>query len=206
VKLLVRVILLALLAVGALATPANATPDKKLGTMLGQLWTDTIEVPKPDNVFGGGGDAAECNTVSLRGTLAPFGGTDPVCTVKPGTKIFVVGYSVECSTFNGDHNGFGTTATELRKCARAMDNQTAPAVTLDGRPFRLTEVETGVLSLNVPRNNIFLPDPRRTGRSVAHGWVALLHPLTPGRHTIVINHGHDPDPIGTTTILVKPGA
>jgi len=38
--------------------------------------------------------------------------------------------------------------------------------------------------------------------SVAHGWVALLHPLTPGTHFIVIG-GNVPE--NTTTIKVTPG-
>jgi len=42
-----------------------------------------------------------------------------------------------------------------------------------------------------------------TGLSVAHGWVTLLNPLTPGTHTIVIIGGHVPTV--TTTIVVKPG-
>jgi hypothetical protein len=39
------------------------------------------------------------------------------------------------------------------------------------------------------------------GLSVGHGWVTLLHPLTPGTHTIVITG----DATITTTIVVKPG-
>jgi hypothetical protein len=35
---------------------------------------------------------------------------------------------------------------------------------------------------------------------VAHGWVTLLHPLTPGTHTIVINT--EANPTITTTIVV----
>jgi hypothetical protein len=42
-----------------------------------------------------------------------------------------------------------------------------------------------------------------TGLSVAHGWVTLLNPLTPGTHTIVIIGGLVPTV--TTTIVVKPG-
>ncbi|MGG7378591.1 hypothetical protein ACQ7B2_07440, partial [Escherichia coli] len=40
---LVRIILLALLGVGALATPAGATPGSKPGNTLGRLWTTALE-------------------------------------------------------------------------------------------------------------------------------------------------------------------
>jgi len=42
-----------------------------------------------------------------------------------------------------------------------------------------------------------------TGLSVAHGWVTLLNPLTPGTRTIVIIGGLVPTV--TTTIVVKSG-
>jgi hypothetical protein len=209
-KLLARVILLALLGVGALATPAGAVPHKDLGNALGQLWTDTLQTPSPVNPLGDGGNAAACYR-GLSGTLSAFGGTDPGCTVKPGTKIFVIGFTWECSTFDNDHPGYGATESELRKCARAMDNQTAPLVTLDRRPISLTEVETGLLPITLPDVNLF-GEPSAdgsdslTGYSVGHGWVALLHPMTPGTHEIVSYHGHLPHPVTHTTIVVRPGA
>ena len=44
-----------------------------------------------------------------------------------------------------------------------------------------------------------------TAQSVAHGWVALLHPLTPGTHKIEIDTDDAPPPTFTTTIVVDPG-
>ena len=124
-----------------------------------------------------------------------------MCTVKPGTKIFVVGFSWECSTFNGDHFDYGVSEGQLRACARAHDVPTAPPVTVDGRAISLNEVETAKLPIALPENNIFLPDPHRTGYSVAHGWVALLNPMTPGRHEIVIVSGVQP--VSHTSIVVQ---
>jgi len=50
-------------------------------------------------------------------------------------------------------------------------------------------------------NGVDAPDtPGGPGLSAAHGWVALLNPLPPGEHKIVVN-----DPIYgtvTTTIIV----
>jgi len=78
----------------------------------------------------------------------------------------------------------------------------------DGKPLPLTEVNVPQLNIQLPDDNVFdvlngvdAPDtPRGPGLSAAHGWVALLNPLPPGEHKIVIN-----DPIYgtvTTTIIV----
>jgi hypothetical protein len=66
----------------------------------------------------------------------------------------------------------------------------------------VTEVETGLLRFDLPEGNVFRLEPQQA-LSVAHGWVALLHPLTPGTHKITIqNEGTAPI---TTTIIVRPG-
>jgi hypothetical protein len=104
-----------------------------------------------------------------------------------------VGSSVECSTFEG------TTEAELRECARETDVQAAPTVTLDGRSVPIAEAETPLLNIVLPADNLFGLPAGTSGLSVGHGWVALLHPLPPGTHTIVI------DSTITTTIVVTPG-
>jgi hypothetical protein len=81
-------------------------------------------------------------------------------------------------------------------------------LTLDGKDVPLTEVQTPALKIDLPADNI-LGAPMGQYLSVADGLVALLHPLTPGEHTIVIvnNDPDNPDdPITTTTtIVVTPG-
>jgi hypothetical protein len=179
----------------AAAPSTSAVPAKKLDDTLGALWTTVLETPSAQNPFGTGGSAFAC--LDLGGTAAPFapGGVDS-CTVKPGTRIFVAASSFECSTFEGN----GTTEPELRECARQSDVQVAPTVTLDGRSVTVAEVETRLLNIVLPADNIFGQPAGTQGRSVGHGWVALLHPLTPGTHTIVIDGGAI-----TTTIVVQPG-
>ena len=82
-----------------------------------------------------------------------------------------------------------------------MDVQVAPIVTVDGKSVPVTEVETSLLNIVLPAGNIFGQPAGTQGLSVAHGWVTLLHPLTPGTHTIVIeNHK---SPTITTTIVVR---
>ena len=188
-------LLATVLSVGA--APAGAAPGTKLDATLAALWTTVLETPSPQNSFGTGGQAYAC--WRLGRTVAPF---DPVgaksCTVKPGTMIFLVGYSFECSTFE-EH---GDTDAELRACARE-NSATKPTITLDGRPVRVSEAETPLLRITLPEDNVFgLPAGDR-GLSVGHGWVVLLHPLRPGTHTAVIRTG-TLDPV-TTRIVVRPG-
>ena len=186
------------------APTAGAVPVKKLDNNLEQLWTKVFLTPSAQNPFGAGGVSAETACFDLGGTVAPFAplpGFRGTCTVKPGTKIFVVASSVECSTFEGDTPPQPPSATEeqLRTCARTNDLPAAPTVTVDGKPMLATEAQTPLMNITLPPENIFgLEPPKTTGLSVAHGWVTLLHPLTPGTHTIAL-------PTITTTIEVKPG-
>jgi hypothetical protein len=110
-----------------------------------------------------------------------------------------VASSFECSTFEGN----GTTDAELRACAKQNDVQTAPSVTVDGQPVPVTEVETQLLNIVLPADNIFGLPAGTTGLSVGHGWVAHLDPLTPGTHTIA---GSGPTFTFTTTIIVASGS
>jgi hypothetical protein len=173
--------------------PASATASKNSASNLAELWTAVLQTPSAQNSFGSGGDDFAC--WDLGGTVAPFAPTGvESCTVKPGTKIFVLGNSVECSTFEGN----GSTEAELRNCARETDLPDAPGVTLDGNPLTVIEAETPLLEIVLPADNIFGLPAGTQGLSVGHGWVALVNPLTPGNHTIVIGEI-------TTTIIVKPG-
>jgi hypothetical protein len=54
------------------------------------------------------------------------------------------------------------------------------------------------LKVVLPAGNLFDQPAGATGLSVAHGWVTLLHPLTPGTHTITIDNASQKI---TTTIL-----
>ena len=156
-----------------------------------------LETPDAQNPFGSGGPAFAC--LDLGGAVAPFGpGGAESCTVKPGTKVFIAASSFECSTFEGH----GTTEAQLRTCARESDVPDAPTVTVDGRSVPMAEVETPLLNIVLPAENVFGQPAGTQGLSVGHGWVALLHPLTPGTHTIVIDTG---GATITTTIIVKPG-
>jgi hypothetical protein len=80
--------------------------------------------------------------------------------------------------------------------------QQAPSVTVDDKSVPVTEAETPLLNIVLPADNIFGEPAETQGLSVGHGWVTLLHPLTPGTHTIKI---HTATSDIRTTIVVQPG-
>jgi len=195
---LARALLLAAVTLCLVAPSASAAPTN-LGKTLGNLWTTVLETPTPDNVFGGGGP--QC--VVLGGNIvAPFGGGSFTCTVKAGTRIFIAAWTTECSTFERN----GTTESALRACAVGADEGVKATVTINDEPVPLTSVETGLLTIHLPQDNIFgLKGSERNGLSVAHGFVYLTDPLTRGTYII---EGHVVFPDGstadfTTTIIVR---
>jgi hypothetical protein len=195
-----RVLVVAVAALGVAAPSAAAVPN------LGGLWKQVLETPTPDNPFTGGDPC-----VDLGGAIAPFGGgTDFTCTVQQGTKIFVAAFSSECSTLEAPPF-FGSNPRELRACARAVNaGITLVAVALDGKPVPVNEVQSGLLRLNLPADNIFGAPPGTGPLSVAHGWVAHLgQSLKPGTHVITIHiegtYPGLPNPFDNTTrIIVEP--
>ena len=190
---------LLLVAVTFCLVAPSASAQTSLGGTLGDLWTTALETPTPDNPFGGGGP--QCFVLGGN-IVAPFGGGSFTCTVKAGTRIFIAGWTTECSTFEGN----GTTEVELRACAVAADAGVKATVTINGEPVPLSSVETGLLTIHLPQDNIFgLQGADRNGLSVAHGFVYLTDPLAPGTYVI---EGRVKFPSGrpqnfTTTIIVQ---
>jgi hypothetical protein len=194
---------------------APADPSNKLASNLAALWTGVLETPASQNPAVGGGP--ECWDLGHRTTAQFSFVNEKKCTVKPGTKIFVVGWSGECSTFDDDcgretdPNGCkATTAPALLLCAQNMDAPHAvPKITVDGKSVTVTEVNVPQLNIDLPEDNVFdalgIPTPGGSGLSAAHGWVALLNPLTPGSHEILITDPTDTEHPVTTTIVVTPG-
>jgi hypothetical protein len=195
---LLRILLAALVGVVITAPAAAAAPDRKLESLLGDLWETALETPTPLD---------PCVDLD-KNVVAPFQvGPGPLtCTVKSGTKIFVAAFTVECSTAEVGTVFFGANEAELRACVRAF-NPAAITITVDGRMVPLTVVETRLLHVDLPLNNI-LGVPAGPADSVGRGFVALLQPLPPGTHHIVINAVDAPffgTFTSTTTIVVQPG-
>lgn len=216
---LIRVLVVAVVAVGVAAPSAAAVPvpDRGLGVALGAMWKTILETPTPDNPFAGGDPCVKLGVL----VIAPISATgdDIACTVKPRTWILVAAFSAECSTLEGGTAFFGANAAELRECAvRVNSGITSVTATLDGRALALRRVTSPLQRLDLPADNIFgaapgTGPPQQPYESVANGWVALLAPLTPGTHKIasiptgVFPIGGNPPPApvhgNITTINVK---
>jgi hypothetical protein len=202
---LVAMLLLAAVTLGFTVPAASAaSPPTKIDADLTALWTKVLETPSAQNSFGTGGAAFACWNLG-GGTVSPFAPNSvSQCTVAPGTKILVIGYSAECSTFEGN----GITEAQLRTCAEqnvAQIAPSAPSITVDGQSVSVMRVETRLMNIVLPADNIFGEPPgARIGLSVGAGWVAHLDPLTPVTHSIVID-GIPPGPV-TTNIIVTPGS
>jgi hypothetical protein len=137
-------------------TRCRRRPAEKLDNNLAALWTTVLETPSAQNPFGSGGLESAC--LNLGGVVAPFGPSGAEsCTVKPGTKIFVAASLAECSTFEGPE----TTEAQVRACAVGADVQAAPTVTVDGKAVPVAEVETPLLNIVLPADNLFGLRPGR---------------------------------------------
>jgi hypothetical protein len=204
--------LLAVLVIG-LAVPSHVaagSPQRLSGT-LDALWTKVLGLPVDQNPFTGGDPCLMLDSSPVRQpVLAPFAQPTPTttCSATLGTKLFVTGWSSECSNIE-DPPFHGDGEAALRACARAADaGLNTPVVTFDGRRVRMTEVETPLMDVTLPEGNIFKQDAGTLIESVGHGWVAML-PLAPGSHTVVIHttgtYVQPPGPLDvttTTTIIV----
>ena len=192
------------------ASPAVAAKDEELESALGLLWETVLELPIPLNPFTSDDHCVELGD----GVVAPFAQPpEPsriTCTVEAGTEVFVTAWSSECSTVE-DPPYFGRNERKLRKCARKADKKyELLTIMVDGRSVPVSEVETDLLTVDLPANNIFGIVPQEA-LSVGHGWVASLRPLSPGRHEIVIHvvgtdvFGVDVDFFTRTGLIVEPG-
>lgn len=196
---LARVLLVVLVGVVVTAPAASAgpdhgswpVPDREPAVLLGGLWEVVLETPVPENPLAAG----EAWCVELDGVVAPFTldpAAVPTCTVDAGTEIFVAAVSVECSTVE-EPPFYGGNEAELRQCVRDLDVlQGDLTVAVDGEPVPLTLVESPLLRLDLPEDDL-LGVPPQQALSVASGLVALLQPLPPGTHEIVTT--------GTGTVL-----
>jgi hypothetical protein len=133
--------------------------------------------------------------------------------VKSDTKLFIVGWSTECSTFDNDCGRENDPTDcpdippeDLAACAVSLASPHAtPAVTLDGLPVTVGKAFTPTLNVVLPKHNVFGEPEGTQGQFAAYGLgVALVGPLSPGSHEIVIIDPVSPDKPTTTTIVVTP--
>jgi hypothetical protein len=107
------------------------------------------------------------------------------CREPAGRPIYVVGIGYECSTFKGDHGNFGTTDSQLRKCARVLFNDPKQRFTVDGHSVNVSkrDTATGTFPIHISKHPLF-PLPPGKGRSAAYGPGLLLANLSKGAHAI----------------------
>jgi hypothetical protein len=146
------------------------------------------------NFFDTGGSPEPCQT--LRADRQPVAFLDGVnasgdisCRVPPGRPIYVHGVNNECSAFDGDHNGFGTSPDQLRLCARQGFEHLSGAASIDGvkvTNYRELITAARVVDVLVPATNAF-GVPGGPGASAAYGEGLLLRGFPAGKHTIRVS-------------------
>ena len=114
----------------AQVAPASAQASDELASNLATLWTTVLETKSAQNPFAQDFDPKlPCWNLD-HSAVAPFaGGAELSCKVKSDTKIFVVGFSFECSSIPGDDGDPPFTEANLRDCAVNLNKDTAPTVT-----------------------------------------------------------------------------
>lgn len=133
-----------------------------------------------------------CPTITVDGQKVALvggpggGGGKSTCNEPTGRPIYLPGPEDECSTLPGDHNGFGTTESQLKRCARAGMKGALASASVDGHRishFNGFITATGVYSIHLPKNR-FPGVKQRSGRSAAYGYGLLVIGLTKGTHTL----------------------
>jgi hypothetical protein len=110
--------------------------------------------------------------------------------VPAGSAIYVNEYTTHCSTLPGDHNGFGTSESDLRKCSLGVDGSTTKVlinVWLDGRYVAKFGNYFWKGTLAFPASlaqSRFKGVAQRQLRAAAWGWSLLLRNLPKGTHTV----------------------
>lgn len=136
---------------------------------------------------------APCQTLLVHGQVV---GYLPVTTIQPitsahtcrepqGRPLYVVDIGNECSTAPGDHGSFGTSDTDLMRCAKALFYPITEHTTVDDRSVDTAELITGppAYPIRIPKNPLF-PLPPGEYRSATYGPGLLIVDLSTGIHTI----------------------
>jgi hypothetical protein len=116
------------------------------------------------------------------------------CHEPAGRPIYVNGLNNECSTLKGDHNGYGTSDAQLRRCARSGYRGLSASATLDGRRvanYHELIATSPPITFHIRTNNSLGIAPQ-SGRSVSYGEGLLLSGLSVGTHNIRISEKFPP--------------
>jgi hypothetical protein len=169
---------------GGVVPPSGRVDGHGYGYWLQRSWQFVFSSSpsvKPCQTLTAGGQRVGYLTLA---TLAP-GKYKFTCSEPRGRPLYIDELSAECSTFKGDHGNFGTSATQLERCARAMFKGLTNSTTIDGRPVDMTKLiaGTGTYHVQIPKNNA-LGAPPGTGWSAAYGYGLLLAGLETAQYII----------------------
>ena len=185
---------------GMLHSPNGSYRGHSAGYWTAQWWGAALSTPAGEDnpLFSGG--------CILRGKIAIAYGSD--CTVPPGTSIFNMLFSTECS--NREPEPFhAENAAEAEACGRAnAGSVTQLDMRIDGGPWlHLLDDAFGAVmpwtTVPWPEDNIFgLPGGGEISFG-GYGYVVLIRPLSRGTHTIDQDFvGEGAPPPNTMTITV----
>jgi hypothetical protein len=188
--LLLSVGSVALAAGGSVVAPGGKVAGKSYSYWLERTWQVAIAAPSPPG-------PKVCQNLKVNGKRVAMleGGYYPqgpalryTCSEPSGRPMYVAEPSDECSTLQGDHDGYGTTRTELERCARAMFQGHFGATLVDGRRvanFQKFITATGLYPVHAARPNV-LGTTGVNGQSAAYGYGLLLKGFAKGTHTVVV--------------------
>jgi hypothetical protein len=171
-----------------------------------------LQTPAPQNPFTS--DNNQCHPLGQEALapLLPFAPASTTCTVKPGTSVFIGEMSAECSTAEAPPF-HGNNQAELRACVSSVllgpvASFNVHTLVVDGEAAPVRLVQTPLMRVDIPPDNI-LGVSAQGAQSVGMGWVALLHPMTPGTHHLEYTfsgtfHGSPVGVDNSITIVVTP--
>jgi hypothetical protein len=186
---------------GVLHSPHGSYHGHSSGYWIAQWWSGALSAPADESnpVIAGG-------CVRVGNVAIHYSGGD--CSLPPGTAIFEMLFSTECS--NREPAPFhAENAAEAEACGRANSGAaTALDLRVDGGPWLhlLDEEFAAVIPWTTvawPENNIFgLPGGGLISFG-GYGYGALVNPLRVGRHTIDLHlegEGAPPDSHAVITV------
>jgi hypothetical protein len=168
----------------AVVPPKGKVAGDGYAYWLARSWQASLSVSAPVNPCQT--LTANARRVALLTLKTDAPGTDAyTCSEPAGRPIYVDELSDECSTFKGDHIGFGRTDADLKRCARTGFRGGRETTTIDGHGVDVSKLVAAspAYSIRVPKNNI-LGLPQGNGRSAAYGHGLLLLDASKGTHII----------------------
>ena len=165
----------------------RSTPTVINSLLLTEWWANALETPVPENPLTGNGDPCIKLAPHVLGpAFIPEG--EISCTVRPGTFIFAITFTSECSDAEAPPF-FGATPRARRACAIAADDGiTTNEIVIDGKTYDVSRhrVQSFDRKVRLPEDDLFGVDADRL-RFTADGWAPLIAPLKPGHHTVAFH-------------------